>query len=65
MDLSTATIRQMVVDAYGAYLSEEEVEQLLPYMQRHFEAMKRLHALDLGKGDPRSTHYIRDHRLMR
>lgn len=65
MDLSTDTIRRMVSEAYRDYLSEEEIERLLPYVVSHFEAMKRLHALDLGEGDPRSTHYVRDHRLMR
>jgi hypothetical protein len=65
MELSTDTIRRMIMDAYGAYLSPQEIEQLLPYVQRHFETMKQLHALDLGAGDPRTLHYIEDRRLSR
>ncbi len=60
---SPATIRQMVRDAYGEYLSDEEIEHLVPYLERHFASMQQLHALDLRTGDPESQSYVTDPRV--
>lgn len=63
MAISEETLRRMVEETFGRYLSAQEIEQLMPYVQRQLEISCRLQELDLGRGDPFRTHYIRDRRL--
>jgi len=64
MPISEETLRRIVEETYGRYLSAQEIEQLMPYVRRQIEVSERLRELDLGRGDPIRTHYIRDRRLV-
>ena len=65
MDISESTIRRMVEETFGNYLSPEELGELISHVRRHFEVSKELQELDLGGEDPYTTNYIRDRRLVR
>jgi hypothetical protein len=63
MALTNETLREMLIHYVGFDPGPEEVEHLLPLVERQMERMHALQALDLGGEDPRSMYFIADHRL--
>lgn len=62
MALTNEMVSALLIEYLGTDFGPDEVERLRPLVERHFERMRELHALDLGD-DPRMMVYITDHRL--
>ena len=60
--MTTETLKALLMEYVGVEFAEEEVERLLPLVERQIERMRELHALDLGGDDPRTMAYINDRR---
>ena len=63
MALNEDTVRQLILDLFNGQLTNDEIEKLIPLVNRQFDVSARLAELDLGGLDPRNTQYITDRRL--
>jgi hypothetical protein len=63
MALSEETLREMLIQFLGFDPGASEVTRLLPLVERQLERLQALRALDLGRDDPRTMHFITDDRL--
>jgi hypothetical protein len=63
--LTIETLRTMLRETIGAEFGDAELERLRPMVERQLERMRELHALDLGREDPRTMRYINDRRLLK
>jgi hypothetical protein len=65
MALTNEMLKALLRESIGAELGDAEIERLRPMVERQMARMRELHALDLGREDPRTMQYIVDRRLLK
>ena len=65
MALTNEMVKVLLRETIGAELGDAEIERLRPMVERQLARMRELHALDLGREDPRAMQYINDRRLLK
>ena len=63
MALTNEMLRELLELYVGTSFGEVELERLRPLVERQFQRLAEIQALDVGGDDPRTTRYIDDRRL--
>jgi aspartyl-tRNA(Asn)/glutamyl-tRNA(Gln) amidotransferase subunit A len=64
MALTDEMVRDLVLQYLRTDVGAEEAAHLRPLLEKQLERMQQLHALDLGREDPRTMAYITDGRII-
>ncbi len=58
-------IRVLIQQTFGGALRTDEIDRLIPLVQRQYQVSDQLAARDLGGLHPDDTDFITDHRVSR